>query len=263
MSLVNTAMILALLTVSLYSLRKLRNMHILLYSMKDQTQRDVSLLYHQLEALIGLYVDLGLTKSLPGTRDWAASPDFLMELVRHALSAKPKTVVECSSGTSTLVLARCMQINGGGKVYSLEHDPIYAQQTRVQLERHGLSEFAEVRAAPITTMQFSGDSWSWYDVADLPDQLNIDLLVIDGPPSVTGPLARYPAGPVLFPRLSERAAVFLDDASREDEKAILLRWSKEFPHLIQSMKYCEKGCAVLRNTTSNATQLRDISSLPP
>jgi hypothetical protein len=234
------------LAVLLYSLNKLRNVHLLLYSMKAQSRTDTEAVYHQLELLVGLYVDLGLTKSLPGTRDWAASPDFLMELVRYALKEQPRTVVECSSGTSTVVLARCMQLNGGGKVYSLENDPVYAQETRAHLARHGLLEFAEVLVAPLQPMTIGADSWTWYAENVLPDTLEIDMLAIDGPPMATGVLARYPAGPVLFPRLAKRAAVFLDDANRRDETAILQRWKKEFPLLSQSMRYCEKGCAMLR-----------------
>ena len=132
----------------LYTLHKVRSIHLLLYSTKDQLLLETTNAYRQTECMQGLYLDLGLTKSLPSTRGWAASPDFLAELVKYALAEKPATVVECSSGTSTIVLARCMQINGSGKVYSLEHDPIYSKKTRDQLARHGLSAFAEVIDAP-------------------------------------------------------------------------------------------------------------------
>lgn len=234
-----------LLGVGLATFYKLRKVHLMLYAMQTQAQQDMNAHYRQQELLHGLYVDLGLTKSLPGTRDWAASPDFLTELMRHALSAKPRTVVECSSGTSTLVLARCMQMNGGGKVYSLEHDPVYAQQTRDHLARHGLTEFAEVIDAPLQATPVDGAEWTWYATGGLPAALQIDMIAIDGPPKTTGPLARYPAGPMLFPKLAQRAAVFLDDADRPDETAILQRWAQEFPALAQSKRFCEKGCAVL------------------
>lgn len=247
MNVLTNVMLFLLVLICLYTLLKLRNVHLMLYSVRDQSQQDIGALYHQLEQLLGLYVDLGLTKSLPGTREWAASPDFLMELVRHALREKPATVFECSSGTSTVVLARCMQMNGAGKVYSLEHDPVYAQQTNAQLARHGLSDFAEVLIAPLQEMVVGADSWRWYSTEHLTEIAQINMLVIDGPPAATGPLARYPAGPALFPRLARGAAVFLDDAQREGEKLILERWKREFPDLSQSSAYCEKGCAVLRN----------------
>jgi hypothetical protein len=235
-----------ILVVSLYALHKIRNMHLMMYAMKDQVQAESASLFRQLEALHGLYIDLGFKRSLPATRGWAASPDFLLELSRYALDHKPKTVVECSSGTSTLILARCMQINGGGKVYSLEHDPVYAQATREELERHCLAEFAQVFDAPLREVDLEDASWVWYGHEVLPAGLEIDMLAIDGPPLSVGANARYPAGPVLFPKLSSKGTVFLDDAQRASETAALARWKKEFPWLEQGVRYCEKGCAVLR-----------------
>lgn len=245
-SLTSLLFITATLLLCAYTLHKVRMIHILLYDVRDQSQHESSGLFRQLEALQGLYTDLGLSHSLPDTRGWAASPDFLLELTRHALAEKPEVVVECSSGTSTLVLARCMQINGSGKVYSLEHDPVFARQSRQQLERHGLSPWAEILDAPLTAQQFADATWPWYAVCGLPPDLEIDMLVIDGPPKATRSLARYPAGPALFGRLSPGAAVFLDDASRPDEQQILRRWAAEFPEIEQRQLACEKGAAILR-----------------
>ena len=73
----------------------------------------------------------------------------------------------------------------------------------------------------------------------------IDMLVIDGPPVSVGPLARYPVGPNLFPRLSAGATVFLDDTEREDEKRIVERWMQEFTCLRRHDHDCEKGCISL------------------
>ena len=208
----------AILLLCGYTLHKVRLIHLLLHDVRDQSQRENAGLFRQLEALQGLYTELGLKHSLPDTRGWAASPDFLLELARHALSERPQLVVECSSGTSTLVLARCMQINGAGKVYSLEHDPVYARQARQQLARHGLSEWAEVLDAPLAAQDFGGSIWPWYATGGLPARAEIDMLAIDGPPQATRALARYPAGPALFGRLAPGAAVFLDDVWQPGRK---------------------------------------------
>lgn len=246
---------LSIALLCLYLLHKLREVHLLVHQLADHQRRDSAVLFRQLEALQGLYAELGLEKSLPGTRGWAASPDFLMELVGHARAAKPRVVVECSSGTSTLVLARCMELNGHGKVYSLEHDRAYAEQSRRMLRRHGLERWAVVLDAPLQPQALADGSWSWYATSVLENELAsvgvaetltaIDMLVIDGPPRESGKLARYPAGPLLFPALVIGATVFLDDAARADEKMILERWKDEFPHFRQSGRDCEKGCAVL------------------
>ena len=244
LSIVQLLLTTAVLALVCYTLYKVRAAHLLLYDVSGQLRRGSDDLFRQLEALQGLYVELGLTKSMPATRGWAASPDFLLETARHALASKPTAVLECSSGTSTMVLARCMQINGAGHVYSLEHDPHYAQQTRLLLERHGLADWATVMDAPLMPRQVGDGSWLWYNTDALPP-LAFDMLSIDGPPQATGDLARYPAGPLLFPRLGSGAAVFMDDADRPDERAILARWKAEFPLFAHSSRQCEKGCALL------------------
>lgn len=240
------AVLLALIVLlCAWTLHKVRLIHLLAHQLRDQADSAPATLFRQLEALDGLQRELQLDRSLPRTRGWAGSPDFLLELARHARSARPQVVVECSSGASTVVLARCMQLQGAGQVYSLEHDAVYAAQTRAELARHGLSGWAQVIDAPLRAHPLQGETWPWYDTAHLPASLPIDMLVIDGPPQATGKLARYPAGPLLFPRLAPGAAVFLDDAARSDEQAILRRWRSEMPLLRQSQLACEKGCAKL------------------
>jgi predicted O-methyltransferase YrrM len=202
-------------------------------------------LYSQLEALNNLYRDLGFKASLPGTRGWAACPDFLHLIALHVLAARPAVAVECSSGVSTLVLAQCMAANGSGHVFSLEHEPQFAEKTREHLARLGLQEFATVIDAPLKVYALEGCEYRWYDLSKLVSE-RIDLLVIDGPPAATCPMARYPAGPLLFCRLTEGAHVFLDDAARDEEKAAVDRWSRAGAvSIVERLLRTEKGCSVL------------------
>lgn len=202
--------------------------------------------YQQAEALAAVLIELRLPASLPPTRNWAASPDLLRELMRHVLRNHPRTIVECGSGVSTIVLARCLDILGAGHLYSLEHLPDQADKTRQELTRQGLDGRATVLTAPLRSHAIKDERFDWYGTEALPAGA-YDMLVIDGPPATTGPMARYPAGPLLFSRLSPQAAVFLDDSSRQQEQAILARWRNEFPHLRQETRFCEKGCVVLWN----------------
>ncbi|KAB8041580.1 class I SAM-dependent methyltransferase [Janthinobacterium aquaticum] len=227
-------------------LHKTRRMHLMLYSLQNRADSAPAQLYRQLEALTGLQQELQLARSLPPTRGWAASPDFLLALVHEVQASKPRTVLECSSGASTVVLARCLQQLGAGRVLSLEHDVHFGAQTRRELARHGLSDWAQVIDAPLCEHALDGESWAWYDIKNLPADLVIDLLVIDGPPQSTRSLARYPAGPLLFPLLAAGAAVYLDDAARADEQTIVRRWRAAFAPLQLTMLACEKGCAVMR-----------------
>jgi predicted O-methyltransferase YrrM len=186
---------------------------------------------------------LALKHSLPATRGWAASPDFLREIEVHALQSRPNVIVECGSGVSTVILARCMQLNGAGHVYCLEHLPEFAEKTRWDVRRHGLEDWASVLTAPLRQYELRGETILWYSTEKLP-QTQIDMLLVDGPPEETGKLARYPAA-LLFERLSPGAAVFLDDADRVQERTIVQLWVQEFSDFRREHRSSETGCAIL------------------
>jgi predicted O-methyltransferase YrrM len=207
-------------------------------------------LIRQLNALNSVHAELRFTAPLPRMdNDGAARPDFLLALLHHARERCPHVVVECGSGVSTLILARCLQLNGTGHLYSLEHDAQFAQTVRDQAARHGVSEWVTVLVAPIRPVTLGGRQWLWYALDALPD-VEIDMLVIDGPPSRVQPLVRYVAGPMLFRRLTPGALTFLDDADRGKEHRVLRMWARQFPHLRQERRDTDKGLAVLVNPRS-------------
>ena len=123
-----------------YTLHKVRRVHLMIYGFSDKIGTSSDNVFRQLEALHALYAELDLKRALPPIRGWRASPDFLILIARYARDARPRIVVECGSGTSTVVLARCMQINGSGHVYSLEHEAEFVKATEAELKRHGLGD---------------------------------------------------------------------------------------------------------------------------
>ncbi|WP_282606793.1 class I SAM-dependent methyltransferase [Pelagibius sp. Alg239-R121] len=238
--------IVLLLAYCFHKIRRIDNniSEILFRVMKIQ-RTDLVDIFQQRQNLDILQHELSLTRPLPPTRGWAASPDFLLIIARHASEAKPDTVVECSSGTSTVVLASCLRENGKGHVYSLENDKAFAETTRSHLEREGLSEWATVLHAPLVRQDVGERQFSWYDHQNLPDSA-IDMIIVDGPPHLVGNMARYPAGPKLFTRLADGGTVFADDADRSEEEATLAAWRQEFPTFQEGYHYCEKGCISFR-----------------
>jgi predicted O-methyltransferase YrrM len=254
-------LLLAIVGLLLLAAYKIWRIHLMLFDLKDRVVHVEEKMQQapiwirdglhkqsrQTEALVGVLLDLGLKRSLPPTDTWSASPDFLREISVHALARAPKAVAECGSGTSTIVLARCMQLNGSGHVYSLEHSPEHVEKTRQELRRHGLDDWATVIHAPLRSYELKGESWSWYSTDALPEK-GFDMLVIDGPPGVIRKLARYPAGPFLLARLNQGGAVFVDDASRPDESEVIKMWIAELGDLQQEVRNCEKGCVVLWKT---------------
>lgn len=192
---------------------------------------------------------LGLIQGIPYTPQWSAAPDFLQLIVDHVLTHKPQTIVECGSGLTTLMLARCCALNGSGHVHSLENGADYAANTRREIARYGLDEYSTVLHAPLTLHAVNGVEYQWYDTASLTAR-NIDLLIIDGPPGFLQRHSRYPALPLLRMRLAARCTVFMDDAARPDEQELVEMWLGEMPDARHEYIANERGCAILHLATT-------------
>ncbi|MFO1190146.1 MAG: class I SAM-dependent methyltransferase [Alphaproteobacteria bacterium] len=234
----------------LYVLHKVRAIHRQIYALEDRLEtlvtRDMPKAWRQIEAVLHLQRELGLVPGLSPTREWIASPDLLIELARHVRRAKPKRVVECGSGASTVVIARALQQNGAGHIYSLDHDPTFAEITRQRLIEAGLSDYATVITAPLREQNFGAHRSAWYNIPILPDG-PYDLVVIDGPPEIGGTQARYPAGPTLVSRLAPGGVVFVDDTVRTDEQEIAARWIQENAGLtLEDRPWFDKGLMIIR-----------------
>ncbi|WP_051393104.1 class I SAM-dependent methyltransferase [Glycomyces arizonensis] len=207
--------------------------------------------YAQFEDLLALYRDIDPGQSLPRMRNWAAGPELLRFLYEEIMERRRTGVLECGSGTTTVVMAYAMRSLGSGKVTALEHNPHYAALTRHELSERGLTEWAEVADAELSDVVIDGQAWRWYDVEAIPSG-EIDMLLVDGPPGDTGPQARYPALPLLADRLSESALVVLDDANRADERAIVQRWTEQFPQFESQRLRHERGTVALRRADNGA-----------
>jgi len=167
--------------------------------------------------------------------------DLLGELLRAVAHRRPQRVVELGSGLSTLIIAAALRSNGAGRLISIDADRNYAAITRSELERQGLADWAEVRIAPLTESLLEGETRPWYDTTVLADLSDIDLLLIDGPPTLLRADIRYPALPFFWPRLTAGAIALLDDAARSAERAIAQRWQRQFPDAEFEYLRLEKG----------------------
>lgn len=161
--------------------------------------------------------------ALPNLGSWKADTIFLGHIVDSIERLRPREVVELGCGASSLVIAKALERNGGGRLTSFDQDAHFTAATRDWLEGHGLA--ADLRHAPLHE---DPSRWSsiWYDLSHLPPE--IDLLVIDGPPWAINPLIRGRAE-VLFDRLRPGGMVLLDDAARPGERLVARRWRREWP----------------------------------
>jgi predicted O-methyltransferase YrrM len=204
--------------------------------------------YGEVEDLMALYRDIGPDQALPPMHGWAAGPDLARFVYREVVEQGRQSVLECGSGSTTVILAYACRTVGAGKVVALEHDAKFAAATRRMLDERGLSAWAEVRDAPLTDVSVGESTWRWYDPASVPEG-PFDLVLVDGPPGGTGPEAHYPAVPMLLDRFAKDALVVLDDARRDDERAIGERWAAEFEGFTLEWIAHDHGTLLLRRGT--------------
>jgi hypothetical protein len=100
-----------------------------------------------------------------GNPYYQASFEFVYKCILEARLSKGN-IVECGSGLTTLVMGLCTE----NKVYSLEHDPVWASKMNAEIKKYGLDN-VEIIYAPLKD--------KWYDVKSIPD---CELVVCDGPP---------------------------------------------------------------------------------
>jgi predicted O-methyltransferase YrrM len=217
--------------------RKLRRLR----SMVRRQERHVWETHNVFRVLEG-----GAPLPLPG--GWAASTDLLGELIRAIAARRPQRLVELGSGVSTLVIAAALRNNGAGRLISVDAEEAYAAQTREQLQRQDLGDWVELRIAALTEMKCEGIARPWYDTRMLSDLTDVDLLLIDGPPTALRADMRYPSLPFFWSRLAPGAIVLLDDAARPAERAMAAAWERQFPAASYEYLHLEKGA--LRITRS-------------
>ena len=163
--------------------------------------------------------------SLPNLGSWKADTGFLHRIVDAVEELRPRTVVELGAGATTLVCAKALAGNGGGRIVSFDQHETFVAATAEWLASEGCE--AELHYAPLAA---SVEGWPgrWYDLSHVPE--TIDLLIIDGPPWAVHPYVRG-AAESLFDRLSPGAVVLLDDAARPGERIVARRWQERWPEI--------------------------------
>ena len=185
---------------------------------------------------------LGLPQdALPNLGSWKADVGLLTLVADHILAEKPKLVVEFGAGASTLIIARALDLAGGGTHIAFDQHADFVDATRDWLAEHGLA--ADLRAVPLVP---AADGWPglWYDHGPLPDA--IDLMLIDGPPWTIHPFTRGSAA-TLFGRIAAGGTILLDDGARPGERVIARRWRRDWADFdFELVKSGTKGTLVGR-----------------
>lgn len=157
---------------------------------------------------------------------WAMDAQFGELVAQTIFENDPSLIVECGSGSSTILASSCLRALGNeGQVISLDHERKYAEKTRTLVDHHDTGDIVDVVFAPLTNYKMNGRSYAWYDIPEgFFEENSIDILVVDGPPGSLNEKARYPAVPVLRKYLSSTCIILLDDGDRPDERVIAQEW---------------------------------------
>jgi Methyltransferase domain len=154
-----------------------------------------------------------------GNQGFSSLNEYIFAFIRHARQT-PGPILECGSGLSTLLLGLEAE-RRGGKVWTLEHHPQWAERMRRELRGAGGAS-VEFCQAPLRTY----GEFAWYDPPLERMPKDFSLVICDGPPGETLG-GRYGILPIMKPHLRPGCVILLDDYHRPDEQAAAARWIAE------------------------------------
>src|SRR5574337_237471 len=200
-----------------------------------------------LQPLVGNYPFLPMTGG-------SLRPFCLVHLLNDLLINQRKSIIEFGSGISTILIGRLIQRQRlRTQVISIEHEKKWTAELRKVIKKEQLDKFVTVINAPLVKCKLHPDNNYWYDLNVLDNHIEkrkkFDMVIIDGPPAWQQgkELARYPALPYLKNKLSERVAIYLDDANRNGEQTILHMWQKKY-----SINFTLRGSTLAVYTSGHA-----------
>lgn len=159
----------------------------------------------------------------------AIAPSSLCTILNEIQINNRKTIVEFGSGISTLYIAKVLE-RTGGHIVSIENDSGWSAIIKEWIDTAGLSNQVTLVDAPLAPCSISDHNLEWYQedtVVSALSDLTIDCVLVDGPPAYEKgkELARYPALPMTYKKLSDNCVVFLDDIHRVGEKEVIKKWA--------------------------------------
>lgn len=161
-------------------------------------------------------------------------PSSLNHIVNDIVINNRSNIIEFGSGISTIVIARLIKKNNLDAILvSVEHDLDWGNQLSKLLNNENLQDVVKLCHAPLSECALSLDNNLWFNSKSLNAYIKdkkFDMVIVDGPPAwmKEKKRSRYPAFPFMIDNLHENYSVYLDDAMREGEQAILKLWEEKF-----------------------------------
>ena len=207
----------------------------LLPAVTDVVRREAVNGARQIEAHANLQAFLNGKPLMPDLHGWPVSPDLAVHLVRAVSNRRFDAVVEFGSGASTQLIAWALRRRAWPQAVrqvAFEHLEVYQRATIGLLQEFGLEAAADVVLAPLRPQALPDVPAPYYacdgQLAELARQLAPDcrlLVLVDGPPASTGPLARRPALQAVRRHFGRaELVILLDDYRRDDEREVVRHW---------------------------------------
>lgn len=172
--------------------------------------------------------------------DWAICPDLALWLIQIIESNDFDLIIEFGSGTSTAIIAKtvekirqktALKTVGGPTQVAFEHLEKYFNITSTDLKQANLDSAVQLILAPLEPWAATGATYSYYacqatlNKIGQGKQFSHVLVLVDGPPGITGKHARYPALPIVLNAINAKKYSFLlDDYERDDEREVGKMW---------------------------------------
>ncbi len=184
---------------------------------------------------------------------WSSSsirPSAMVQILNEIIVNNRNTIVEFGCGITTVYIAKILK-QYGGHLYSVEDNAEWIEIVRTMLKHNDLLDMVTFIHAPLIESRHSLNNCDWYSegvINNYLQDINIDMILIDGPPAYLKDieLSRYPAVPFLFDRLADDFCIILDDINRDGEKSIVIRWEKEI-NIDFVKQYVKGGIAIARS----------------
>jgi hypothetical protein len=172
---------------------------------------------------------------------WTMSKEVMGFILIMLLIEKPKAIIECGSGLSTILLAHYASIVAaegiGVSIVSLEQDDLEVDKNKERLRDLNLDKYADIVHVPIDA---DGNYIIDNDrISAVIGNRHADWLIIDGPAGPDG--CRVSTLPLLSLYCKENARWILDDALRDGELKALTSWSSTRGVRVEGIYPFDKG----------------------
>jgi hypothetical protein len=154
-----------------------------------------------------------------GNEGWSALNEYLAGCIHQAL-VSTGSILECGSGLSTIVIGAIAK-KRGQRYWALEHNSDWAKKVRRMTRRYALTTLA----LSVKPLKDYGE-FCWYEVPIESMPHDFDFVICDGPPGSTKG-GRYGLVPIMKERFKTGCVILVDDAAREQERAMVSRWRSE------------------------------------